>query len=94
VFLLKKIEREGLIIEAGQFARVGSHEGVHRPLRRFQPQKAARLSRREDGRARFIQSSARPHQFANALIAAERRLHRPLRRHCGAQAQGTQELEG
>src|SRR5580704_19433918 len=33
VFLLEKIEREALIVEAGQFARVGGDEGVHRSMR-------------------------------------------------------------
>jgi len=59
VLLLEQVERELLIVEIRQRARLHAHEGVPRPPGRGEPEEAAALHRREDRGARVVQPPAR-----------------------------------
>src|SRR5262245_53888906 len=93
VFLLEQVKRELLVIEARQSIAAHADERIHRTQWRRELEKGAARHRVDDRPTRFVQTSSGCYELANALVAAQRRLHGPLCRHVAAQTQRRQQLE-
>src|ERR1700738_5213251 len=93
MLVLEQVEREGLIVEVRQYVAAPLDEGIERTHRTRELEIFAARDAVENGLPRFVQAAAGAGQFADALIAAQGRLHRPLARYVAAQAQGCEQFE-
>ena len=93
VLVFEQVHRKTPVVEPRQFPGIDADEAIERAHRRRDGQVPAARHRFEDGLARFVQPSARAHQLADALVAAERRLHGPLAGDVAAQAQRREQFE-
>src|SRR5258706_15943851 len=93
MLVLEQVEREGLIVEVWQHIAAYFDERIQRTHGTRELEILAARDAVENGLPRLVQAPAGARQFTNALIAAQRRLHRPLARYVAAEAQGGQQLQ-